>query len=245
VHLIRHRFGLASAALLLALAVLPAQAADSVKKKTVAAPDVNTDPTVGVFGAHKIQSEPQGAKSHPSAPVAAAPVTKVESEAPTVTMPPSSPYSSTPSHAQPVPLSSSPRPQGTAGTTEPSAIPGEAPPAPPSGFLATHPYASGLVAGAVGTDIGGWIYGGEMIGDQDAVLIGYLGRLGFIVLIFVLAVRVALARRNRSTYDDFSPTDAPRREPSFGGDNAKADHSSDLRAEPLLPRSGSKGSHRF
>jgi len=238
VHLIRHRIGLASAALLLALALSPALAADGAKK-TVAAPDVNTDPTVGVLGARRAQSDAHGPASHPSAPVAAAPVTKVESEAPTITLPPSS----GPSQSQPA-APSSVRPLGTTGTTQTAPLPGEAPPQPPSGFLATHPYASGLVAGAIGTDLGALLYGGEMIGDQDAVIVGYLARLGVIVLVFALVVRTILARKSRSPLDDFGPTDAPRREPSFGGDSPKPDHGSDLRADAPLPRSGSKGGRR-
>jgi len=243
VHLIRHRIGLASAALLLALAILPAQAADGAKK-TVATPDVTTDSTVGVLGARRAQFDAHGPASHPSAAIPAAPVPKVESEAPSITLPPSTPSGSpSPSvpHSQPAP--SSVGPLGTNAAT-PAPLPGESPPQPPSGFLATHPYASGLVAGAIGTDLGALLYGGEMIGDQDAVIVGYLGRLGFIVLVFVLVVRTILGRKNRSSYDDFAPTDAPRREPSFGGDNAKVSHSSDLRADAPLPRSGSKGPRR-
>lgn len=192
-------------------------------KKTHFTPGYN-DPTIGVLGAHKGQSEAAGGTIKPNAvppaPVAAGPLPKVEAEQPVESgLPTTSPSMAVP------------RPEAR---VDGATIGGMAAPAQPqqvNTFLASHPVISGLVAGLIGTDLGSMLYGGPMMGDQTAASIGFIVRVGLVLLVALLVVRLAWGIIGGSGDDDFGPSDR-RREPSLG----RRGEAGGGRREPTLGR---------
>lgn len=180
-------------------------------KKEVPAPALD-GPTVGVFGAsrgHSYEADGTRRPSAPPAPVVATPQPKVEAETPTI------PLSTT---AAPSSLPAAPRPDaqvegGAAGA--PSALPAPLAPSPNTGFLATHPYASGLVAGLIGTQLGSLLYGGTMMGDEGAVTIGFIVRVGVILLMAGLFLSWVARRMTAKEDDPLAGLPSGRREPTF------------------------------
>lgn len=212
-----------AAALAFSFAVAAGAAAAEAPRKGEYVP-VPNDPTVGVLGQRK--DAPAGSnskewrKAAPPAPVAAMPQPKVEAEAPVM---PAGPQNYGGNLAAPLPAA--PRPQaGIEG--QPQAVPGQpslatpipqiAP--PPSGFLSQHPFASGVVAGLVGTELGAIAYGGPMQGDSDGVVVGYALRIGVILLAAFLLLRMAwrMMGGGRGEPDYYGTAGHGRREPSFG-----------------------------
>jgi hypothetical protein len=197
-------------------------AADAVKKK-VTTPGYN-DPTIGVLGAGHGSSggsAPVNRNAAPPAPIAAPALPKVEAESPVIPGPGNGP----------VALPAAPRPDAAVeGGPSVQSSPASVAPRQINSFLATHPVISGLIAGLIGTDLGAIVYGGTMMGDETAAMVGFLGRIGLVILLAVLAIRliwgvIGGARDD----DDFTPR-GPRREPSFG----RSEDAVDGRREPSL-----------
>jgi hypothetical protein len=219
----RHFLGLATLIVALSL-VSAADAADAVKKK-VTTPGYD-DSSIGVLGAHHSPSEggvPVNRNAAPPAPIAAPAMPQVEAESPVVPGPGSGP----------VPLPAAPRPDASiegapAGS---SASAGVHPPQQVNTFLAAHPVISGLIAGLIGTDLGSILYGGTMMGDETAAMIGFFGRIALVVLVAVLTVRLLWSLIGGASDDQESAPRGPRREPSFGRSEADA---GDGRREPIL-----------
>lgn len=212
------------AALVVAVVMASAvDAAETAAKKKGFTPGYD-DPSIGSFGAHH---SPTGSaavnrNAAPPAPSAAPALPKVEAEAPVMSGPGSGP----------VPLPAAPRPDAS---VEGGVVAGQSAPAgvrPPvvNSFLASHPVLSGLIAGLVGTDLGALLYGGPMMGDESAALVGFLGRIVLVVLVAILAVRLIWGLIGGARDDnDFAPR-GPRREPSFG----RSEESGGGRREPSL-----------
>lgn len=169
----------------------------------------NNDPTVGVLGAHKGQSEAGGLvrpNAVPPAPIPAVPPPSVQAEQPVVGNSPTTPSSSL----------AAPRPDAhIEGSTGDAYSQAPAHPAQVNTFLASHPFVSGVVAGLIGTDLGSVIYGGPMMGDENAAMIGFMIRVLLVVLLAVFAVRLVWRMVGKADDDDLAPPDS-RREPSFG-----------------------------
>ncbi|PKU24865.1 hypothetical protein [Telmatospirillum siberiense] len=218
--------GLTALIVVLSLVSAAALAAEPAKKKAET-PGYN-DPSIGVLGAHRSTTEggkPVNRNAAPPAPSAAPAVPKVEAEQPVVPGP----------GGGPVPLAAAPRPEaqveGGAGATGQSTSSARAQPQQVNTFLASHPFVSGLIAGLIGTDLGSVIYGGPMMGDESAAMIGFLCRVALVVLLAVLGVRViwGLIGGSSRGVDDYAPQ-GPRREPSF----RRSDDEDGVRREPSL-----------
>lgn len=220
---LKSALGLACAATLAAALANPAAAAD---KKQHYTPDWN-DPTVGALGKTKssdpVSGLPSSAKA-PSAPIAAPALPKVDAGTAVIPgLPPGT--QSAPAAAPSTAPAYGARPTtpaaGTASPSEPNAAPrpsvqaegapaGAPAPAPmgtsrpqlTSGFWFEHPFASGIVGGFFGIDIGESIIGGSMVGDETAVMVGYGLRVGLILLPFLLLVRWAMRRQSSNPYAD-------------------------------------------
>ena len=209
-----------SAVLLALAAMFDPAAADSPKKK-VPTPGWD-DPTVGVLGAHRGSSDSgapptrHAVPATPPAPIAAPAVPTVEAEPATVPSLPAAPRPGVETQGSSVGASTAP------ATFTPAAT--------PNVYLVNHPFVSGLIAGLVGTDLGAQLYGGPMSGDQDAVVVGYAARIGFILLCLLLGLRSILHRLDRREAQDLAPLSG-RREPSF---EPKGRADGDGRREPTL-----------
>jgi hypothetical protein len=217
----RYVMGLAALIVAVSLSV-SVEAADTVKKK-VTTPGYD-DSSIGVLGAHPPSSAggaPVNRNAAPPAPIAAPAMPKVDAESPVMPGPGSGP----------VALPAAPRPDASVeGAPAGASGPANLPPTQVNTFLAGHPVLSGLIAGLIGTDLGSRLYGGTMMGDETAAMIGYLGRIGLIILVAVLAVRLLWGLIGSARDDnDFLPR-GPRREPSF--DSPK--DADDGRREPFL-----------
>jgi predicted lipid-binding transport protein (Tim44 family) len=150
------------------------------------------------------------------------PAPQVEAEHPTLSTAPSGPSS----------LPAVPRPDAAAEGT-PAGQPAYVPPQPATGFLPDHPFISGLVGGLLGTRLGSLLYGGQIMGDESAAMIGYVVRMGVIVLLTIAAVRFAWRLMERpADYGDGQP--AIRREPFFGRRAEGAGGGRKLRREPTF-----------
>jgi hypothetical protein len=234
-YLLRSRTFLALAAVVAVMSLVPAlDAAETVAKKKVTTPGYD-DPSIGVLGAHHSASDgatPVNRNAAPPAPIAAPALPKVDSEAPVISGPGSGPTS----------LTAVPRPEahveGTP-TTNGQAVPVSAPAQQVNSFLASQPVISGLIAGLIGTDLGSILYGGSIMGDETAAMIGYLVRVVLIVLVAILAVRFiwGLIGGSRDADDEFLQR-GPRREPSFG----RSEDSGDGRREPTF--GGARSSYK-
>jgi len=192
------------------------------------------DPSIGVLGANKTPGAPPvNRNAAPPAPSAAPALPKVDAEAPTMSG----------LNSQTVVTGAAPRPEaqveggsGTSGgdTTVVSAgMPGAAQPQQVNTFLATHLVISGLIAGLIGSDLGSILYGGPMMGDETAAVVGFILRIGLVLGIAVLTVRVIWGLIGGRRQDDYLPAAGPRREPSFG----RREDSFDGRREPTFERS--------
>jgi hypothetical protein len=203
----------------LAVAVAISLAAGSAAAETAKkpAPSMSFDnPTVGTLGGHRGPADgsvtPPAAKAHPSAPIPAVPTEKVD--AGSAVMPSGPNNTVAPLQADPRPEA---RPEGpavgvgmpTPGTSAPVAQ------APADGFLAQHQVISGLVAGLFGTGIGSLLYGGPMMGDETAAMIGYLIRAVVIIGLAFGIVKVLWSLMNRAGRSPERPLEV-RREPSLG-----------------------------
>lgn len=218
----RYFLGLAVLAAVLSLTSV-SNAADTTTtvKKKVTTPGYN-DPSIGVLGAHHADGgTPVNRNAAPPAPSAAPALPKVDAEAPVISGP----------GTGPAPLVAAPRPDAQVeGGPDGQSGPVQAQPTQVNSFLAGHPFLSGLIAGLIGTDLGSILYGGTMMGDENAAMIGFLGRIVLVVLVAVLAVRLIwrLIGGARADNDFTAVPRGPRREPSFG----RADDAGDGRREP-------------
>lgn len=194
------------AAIILVLSLAANAGAADAKKSRDWTPG-NNDPSVGKLGAPS-PGTAVNRNAAPPPPSAAPAVPKVDAEQPVI-----------PSTGGPVPLSAAPRPDahvegapaGQSGTAQtPPAEPGQV-----NTFLASHPFVSGLLAGLIGTDLGSVIYGGPMMGDETAAMLGFICRIGLVVLVAILAVRLVWGLIGGSRGDDDYTPRGPRREPSF------------------------------
>jgi hypothetical protein len=206
-------------------------AADDAKKPKHWTPGYN-DPSIGVLGANKTPGAPPvNRNAAPPAPSAAPALPKVDAEAATMSG----------LNSQTVVTGAAPRPEaqveggsGTDTTAVRGSMPGAAQPPQVNTFLATHLVISGLIAGLIGSDLGSILYGGPMMGDETAAMMGFILRIGLVLGIAVLTVRViwGLIGGGRRG-DDYLPAAGPRREPSFG----RREDSFDGRREPTFERS--------
>ncbi len=200
-------------------------AADAVKKKPET-PSYN-DPSIGVFGAHRTPGggTPASRNAVPPPPSAAPAQPKVEAESPIISGPGTSP----------APLSAAPRPDAQVeGAPTGQAGPLRAQPQQVNSFLAGHPFISGLIAGLIGTDLGSIVYGGTMMGDENAALIGFIGRIVLVILVAVTAVRLVWRLVGGSRNEALVVPQGPRREPSFARSSHEIDEGrreSSLRAD--------------
>ncbi len=196
-------------------------AADPPPKKKPTYPPPEQSNTIGSLGKPRDPNAP--ALPRESAPPQAAPVVpKVEAEPP-------APLAA-PDRIQ-VHSEGGEIPGGTIGAAPMARVPMGP---PPSGFLPDHPFVSGVVAGVIGADLGAQLYGGPMMGDQNGVIVGYVVRVGAILLLAWLIFRM-IARR-ASGGDDEMPnvSSRGRREPSFNrGADADAGRG---RREPKFDR---------
>ncbi len=217
----RHFSGLIALVVVLSLASV-AGAAETAKKKG-ATPGYD-DPSIGVLGAHRTPegSAPVNRNAAPPPPSAAPALPKVEAESPVMPGPGSGP----------VPLPAAPRPEAQAvgAPVGQGAAPAASHPQQVNSFLAGHPFLSGLIAGLIGTDLGSILYGGTMMGDENAALIGFLGRIGLVILVAITAVRLIWGLIGGKSGGGDAIPQGPRREPSFG----RLDDAGDGRREPSL-----------
>jgi len=224
-YLIGSRKFLGLTALVVALSLASMAGADEPVKKKGATPGYN-DPSIGVFGAHRTPEggSPVNRNAAPPAPSAAPAMPKVEAESPVISGP----------GTGPAPLPAAPRPDAQAEGVPvgQGAAPTNPHPQQVNSFLAGHPFVSGLIAGLIGTDLGAILYGGTMMGDENAALIGFLGRIGLVILVAVMSVRLiwGLIGGTRKDNDFRAPRSGPRQEPSFG----RLDDAGDGRREPSL-----------
>jgi hypothetical protein len=199
-------------------------AVDAAEKKKVTTPGYD-DPTIGVLGAHRSSdgAAPVNRNAAPPAPIAVPALPKVEAESPVIPGP----------GPGPAPLAAAPRPEASVeGAPVGVPAPSAARSGPVNSVLAAHPVLSGLIAGLIGTDLGSLLYGGPMMGDEGAAMIGYLVRVGLLILLAVVAVKVIWGLIGGARDDDAFAPRGPRREPSF----EPSDDSGDGRREPFLGR---------
>lgn len=239
----RKQFGVLGLVMVLTLVATLAEAAD---KKTPPSASYENNPTIGVLGAHRGQSDSAAGTPRmaaPSAPVAVAPPPKVEAEPATV---PSLPHAPPPAPSlaptaptsvggTPSALPAAPRPEARVegSSSDLPVMAPTVPSGPPNAFLADHPFISGLLAGLVGTGLGSIIYGGPMQGDETAAFIGFMGRVGVVLLLAGLALRAVARQVGRAEEADLPPA-GPRREPHFG---PAAEEEVGGRREPTFGRS--------
>lgn len=195
--------------LIVALSLVSSVHAAEATKKKAETPGYN-DPSIGSLGAHHSSGgSPVNRNAAPPPPSAAPVVPKVEAEQPVEPGPGNGP----------VPLSAAPRPEAQVeggSTAGQSAASARAQPQQVNTFLAGHPFISGLIAGLIGTDLGSIVYGGPMMGDETAAMIGFICRVGLVILLAVLAVRLIWGLMGGSRgEDDGYVSQGPRREPSF------------------------------
>ncbi len=199
--------------------------AGSAKEKDSSASYEN-NPTIGVLGARHGESEAvERGERHrrPSAPIAAPAVPKVEAETPQINLAPTAP------------LAAAPRPSVVSEGAPTGASAAEPPPAqvaPSTGFLPTHPVVSGLLAGLIGTGLGSLLYGGAMMGDETAAMIGYIIRIAAFGVIVVLALRWVAKLMSRDSEEGVPTRSRQRREPTF----ERRTESFDGRREPHFDR---------
>ncbi len=197
------------AGLIIILSLASGMAVAETAKKKDSSASYDNNPTIGVLGGHRPDAEtvaPVERHRAPSAPIAAPALPKVEAETPQVNLAPTAP------------LPAAPRPDVApegAPAGMPSAGPTVASLTPPTGFLPTHPFLSGLVAGLVGTGLGSLLYGGPMMGDESAAMIGFVIRIAVFGLALVLALRAIAGVINRSSDDRPPRSSHQRREPTF------------------------------
>lgn len=201
----------------------------SAKPRIMAAPA--NDSTVGVLGSHPIHNGSRAAE--PAAPVAAAPLPRVESTSPTINTPTVVSPSSSPSAAQAAPRAEV-QTEGRSTTTFSSPRPPIAPAAPPSGFLVDHPVMSGLIAGLIGSDLGSMVYGGPIAGDGAAALAGFLLRVALVVFVVISIARMVWKLIKPRSSDDEWERLPERREPTFTHGNAARE--GNIRREPVFRR---------
>ncbi len=206
--------------------MLVATLADAADKKTAPSASYENNPTIGVLGAHRGQSDGAAPRmAPPSVPLPAPPPPKVEAEPATVPSlphapPPASnlaPTAPTSVGGSPSALPAAPRPEARVegSSSDLPVMAPTVPSGPPNAFLADHPFISGLLAGLVGTGLGSIIYGGPMQGDETAAFIGFMGRVGLLLLLAALALRAVARQVGRAEEADLPPA-GPRREPHFG-----------------------------
>lgn len=224
---------------------LSVQAADPKRDRNWVPPQ--DDATVGVLGGAR-KDQPPEVRGNPNAAIPSVVQPKVEtstqhqdipnlSAAPSGLPTPTNPTIA-PAGSEAAPLDAAPRssvqPQGPGGyyTGSPTLSASLPPISPTDTFLAQHPFISGLVAGAVGTEIGSLFYGGVMTGNSDAVMIGYVARMGLILLVILMVMRaVWKSVANRAPVDPPS-RQRTRREPGFGASNGRSNREG--RREPTL-----------
>lgn len=225
---------------------LSALAADPPKRDRNWVPPQD-DATVGALGGARKDQHPE-VRGNPNAAIPSVVLPKVETntqhqDVPNLSAAPSSlPAQANPSIApagsEAAPLDAAPRSsvqaQGPGGYYAGSSNLSPSLPliSPTNTFLAQHPFISGLVAGAVGTEIGSLFYGGAMTGDANAVMIGYIARMGLIVLIILMVMRTVW-----KSVANAAPVESPsrkrtRREPGFGASNGRSNRQG--RREPTL-----------
>ncbi|MTJ83565.1 MAG: hypothetical protein F8N37_21470 [Telmatospirillum sp.] len=236
----RHRAGLLVLAFILAVTGA-AHAADPVKKKPRDWTPGYDDPSIGSLGAPQKApgAKPGNRNALPPAPVAAPALPKVDAGAASVSglngavINPSGAPSPSPSPSGVVnPDQAAPRPEvqggGLSNGSGTPVLRGDMPqssvlspgaaaqPQQVNTFLATHLVISGLIAGLIGTDLGSLLYGGPMMGDETAAMVGFIIRIALVILVAVLAVRLIWGLIGGSKEDaDPYAVPAGRREPSF------------------------------
>jgi len=197
--------------------------ADPPKKKPTYPPPEQSN-TIGSLGqpVHRDPSAPR----EPSAPAAAPEVPKVEAEPPMPSAAPNS-YVVHPDIGNAATDTGAP-----AGTMSATGVPMMRAPMgpPPTGFLPDHPFLSGIVAGLIGSDLGSKLYGGPMMGDQNGVMVGYVGRVGLILLLAWMVFRLISHRASDLGEPGLPPPG--RREPSF----ERRPDAGEARREPTFSR---------
>ncbi|MDR3439746.1 hypothetical protein [Telmatospirillum sp.] len=211
----RYHAGLIVLAVVLALASV-ANAADDVKKKKGWTPGYN-DPSIGTLGAPKTEGgRPINRNAAPPAPSAAPAVPKVDAGAATISGPASVDFGAAPRPEAQVEGGSG---NSSGADTQRSTMfqSSVAQPQQVNTFLANHLVISGLIAGLIGTDLGSIIYGGPMMGNETAAMVGFVTRVALVLLIAILSVRLIWGWIGGSSKEnDYLPAVGPRREPSFG-----------------------------
>ena len=215
----RIKFSSFIALLALTLACTAALADPPPKKPTYPPPEQSN--TIGTLGQPHRDPNAPAQPREPSAPLAAPELPKVEAEPP---MPSAAPEN----YVVRPDIGSAPAASGSGGATAPMMRAPMGP--PPTGFLPDHPFVSGIVAGLVGADLGAQLYGGPMMGDQDGVIVGYVGRVGVILLLAWMVFR--LIARKASGLGEPGLAPPGRREPSF---DRKSD-AGGARREPTFRR---------
>lgn len=220
---IKFSFSIALLALTLALAGTAALADPPPKKKPTYPPPEQSN-TIGSLGQpHRDPGAPVQPRE-PSMPVAAPETTKVEAEPP---MPSTAPEN----YVVHPDIGAAPAGDTalSGGTMAPMMRAPMGP--PPTGFLPDHPFLSGVVAGMVGSDLGAKLYGGQMMGDQNGVIVGYVGRVGVILFLAWLVFRLISRKASGVAEPGLAPPG--RREPSF---DRRSDSIGGQRREPTFQR---------
>jgi len=195
--------------------------ADPPPKKKPTYPPPEQSSTVGTLGQTHHDPNAPALPREPSAPLAAPEVPKVEAEPP---MPSSMPET----YVVHPDIGGQGTDTGASGGAMAPMMRAPMGP-PPTGFLPDHPFVSGIVAGLVGERIGSQLYGGPIMGDQNGVLVGYVGRVGAILLVAWLIFRLIAHRasglgepglpspgRREPSFDRKRDSGGPRREPTLG-----------------------------
>jgi hypothetical protein len=201
---VRIKFSFSIALLALTVAGTAALADPPAKKPTYPPPEQSS--TVGTLGQTHHDPNAPALPREPSAPLAAPEVPKVEAEPPMPSAMPEN-YVIHPDAGNQATAAGS----GYTGALAPMMRAPMGP--PPTGFLPDHPFISGIVAGLVGEDLGAKLYGGPMMGDQNGVLLGYVGRVA-VVLLFAWLIFRLIARKASGLSEPGLPAPG-RREPSF------------------------------
>ncbi len=191
--------------------------ADPPKKKPNFPPPEESA-TVGTLGGHHTDPDAPTTRNLPPPPAIAAPeIPKVEAEAPTAL--PSAPrFEVQPEQGTNTGDNKMNSPLMRYGATM------------PSGYFAEHPVISGLVAGLIGSDLGARLTGGPMMGDSTALMVGYVVRIGLVLAVLLLLLRMIGSTVSGSTGKVDRGAPLGRLEPGFG----KRDDSIDGRREPTF-----------
>lgn len=220
---LRIKFTSIIALLALTLAGTAALADPPPKKKPTYPPPEQSN-TIGSLGQPHRDPNAPVLPREPSAPLAAPELPKVDAEPPMPTTAPENYVVRPDIGAAPA---GGPAMSGSAMAPMMRAPMGP----PPTGFLPDHPFISGIVAGLLGSDLGAKLYGGQMMGDQNGVIVGYVGRVGVILLLAWMVFRLISRKASGISEPGLAPPG--RREPSF---DRRSDAGAGPRREPTFSR---------